>query len=106
MSSRCATCHVGLSFIRIHLRVAGSLGIASIVTAVNRLAWREPRMMMAFTRRGRRSECVRGRLPLPEALRDELGPLLLAPAVQHLEVRGVGSEVDAGGSGIQPDVAI
>ena len=35
---------------------------------------------------GRCSECVRGRLPLPEALRDELGPLLLAPAVQHLEV--------------------
>jgi hypothetical protein len=32
------------------------------------------------------SECVRGRLPLPEALRDELGALLLAPAVQHLEV--------------------
>ena len=32
------------------------------------------------------SERVRGRLPLPEALRDELGPLLLAPAVQHLEV--------------------
>jgi hypothetical protein len=35
---------------------------------------------------GRCSECVRGRLPLLEALRDEPGPLLLAPAVQHLEV--------------------
>ena len=46
---------------------------------------REPRIM-AFTLRGRCSECVRGRLPLPEALRDELGPLLLAPALQHLEV--------------------
>ena len=34
----------------------------------------------------RRSERVRGRLPLPEALRDELGPLLLASAVEHLEV--------------------
>ena len=32
------------------------------------------------------SECVRGRLPFQEALRDELGPLLLAPAVQHLEI--------------------
>jgi hypothetical protein len=32
------------------------------------------------------SECVRGRLPLPEALGDELGPLLRAPAVEHLEV--------------------
>ena len=32
------------------------------------------------------SECDRGRLPLPEALRDELGPLLRAPALQHLEV--------------------
>ena len=42
--------------------------------------------IMAFTLRGRCSECVRGRLPLPEALRDELGALLLAPAVQHLEV--------------------
>ena len=52
------------------------------------------------------SERVRGRLPLPKALRDELGPLLLASAVQHLEVRGVGSKVDAGGSGIQPGVAI
>jgi hypothetical protein len=39
-----------------------------------------------FTLRGRCSECLRGRLPLPEALRDELGALLLAPALQHLEV--------------------
>ena len=46
------------------------------------------------------SKCVRGRLPLAEALRDELGPLFLAPAVQHLEVGGVGSKVDARGSGI------
>jgi hypothetical protein len=44
------------------------------------------RLTRSFTLRGRCSECVRGRLPLPEALRDELGPLLLAPAVQHLEV--------------------
>ena len=36
--------------------------------------------------RGGLSECVRGRLPLPEALRDELGVLLLASAVQHQEV--------------------
>jgi hypothetical protein len=36
--------------------------------------------------RGWCSECVRGRLPVLEALRDELGPLFLAPAVQHLEV--------------------
>jgi uncharacterized membrane protein YraQ (UPF0718 family) len=42
--------------------------------------------IMAFALRGRCSECVRGRLPLPEAPRDELGALLLAPAVQHLEV--------------------
>jgi hypothetical protein len=41
---------------------------------------------LAFTLRGRCSERIRGRLPLPEALRDELGALLLAPAVQHLEV--------------------
>src|SRR5256885_8402290 len=61
---------------------------------------------MAFTPRGRCSECVRGRRPLPEALPDELGPLLLAPAVQHLKVLGVGSKVDAGGSGVQPGVAI
>jgi hypothetical protein len=46
---------------------------------------REPRIM-AFTLFGRCSECVRGRLPVPEALRDELGALLLAPAVQHLEL--------------------
>src|SRR3954471_9451418 len=52
------------------------------------------------------SEYVRGRLPLPEPLRDELGALLRAPAVQRLEVCGVGAEVDAGGSGIQPGVAI
>src|SRR5207244_12994957 len=32
---------------------------------------RKPRVM-AFTLRGRCSECVRGRLPLPETLRDEL----------------------------------
>ena len=32
------------------------------------------------------SECDRGRLPLLEALRDEFGPLLLAPAVQRREV--------------------
>src|SRR3954452_23658160 len=32
------------------------------------------------------SEYVRGRLPLQESLRDELGALLLAPAVQHLKV--------------------
>ena len=29
---------------------------------------------------------IRGRLPLPEALRDEPSPVLLAPAVQHLKV--------------------
>jgi len=52
------------------------------------------------------SEGVRGRLPFTEALRYELGALLLAPAVQHLEVLGIGSKVDAGGSGIQPKVAI
>ena len=46
---------------------------------------REPRIM-AFTPRGRCSECVRGRLPLPETLGDELCPLLSAPAVEHLEV--------------------
>src|SRR5712691_11962849 len=61
---------------------------------------------MPFTLRGRCSESVRGRLPLPEALRDELGPLLLAPAVKHLEICGVGPQVDAGGSGAQPGVAI
>src|SRR5690349_9098922 len=61
---------------------------------------------MAFTPRGRCSECVRGRLPLPEALRDELGALFLASAVEHLKVCGVGSKVDAGGSGIEPGVAI
>ena len=46
---------------------------------------REPRIM-AFTLRARCSECVRDRRPLPEALRDELGALLLAPAAQQLEV--------------------
>ena len=56
--------------------------------------------------RDRYSERVRGRLPLPEALRDELGPPLLASAVQHLEVGGVGPEVDAGCPDIQPGVAI
>src|SRR5918997_6564182 len=61
---------------------------------------------MAITLRDQCSECVRGRLPLPEALRDELGTLLLAPTLQHLEVRGVGAKVDAGGSGIQAGVAI
>src|SRR5262249_7752401 len=43
----------------------------------------------------------RSRLPLPEALRDELCPLLLTPALQHSEVGRVGSKVDAGGSSIQ-----
>src|SRR3954453_17157254 len=52
------------------------------------------------------SVCVRGRLPLPESLCDELGALLLAAAVHDLEVWGVGSEVDAGGSRVQPGVAI
>src|SRR5918997_2194564 len=61
---------------------------------------------MAITLRDQCSECVRGRLPLPEALRDELGTLLLAPTLQHLEVRGVGAKVDAGGPGIQAGVAI
>jgi hypothetical protein len=46
---------------------------------------REPRIM-AFALCGRYSECVRGRFPFAETLRDELGALLLAPAVQHLEV--------------------
>jgi hypothetical protein len=32
------------------------------------------------------SECVRGRLPLLKALRNELGPRFLVPAVQQLEV--------------------
>jgi hypothetical protein len=52
------------------------------------------------------SEGVRGRLPLAEALRDELGPLVLTSGVQHLEIRGVGSKADAGGAGIQPGGAI
>src|SRR5215217_137181 len=52
------------------------------------------------------SECVPGRLPLAQALRDELGPLLLATTVQHLEVRGVSAKVDPGGSDVQPWVAI
>src|SRR2546425_1014317 len=60
----------------------------------------------AFALRGQCSECVRGRLPFPETLRDELGPLFLAPTVEHLEVRRVGSNVDAGGSGIHTGVAI
>src|SRR5205823_1713919 len=34
------------------------------------------------TPRGRCSECVRDRCPLPEALRNELAPLFLAPAVE------------------------
>src|SRR5262249_38952023 len=54
----------------------------------------------------RRSECVRGRLPLLEALLDELSPFLLASAVQHLEVGGIGSKVDAGRPGVQRGVAI
>src|SRR6187549_3029154 len=62
--------------------------------------------MMTISRPGSTSERVRGRLPLLEALRDELGSLLLALAVQHLEVCGVGAKVDAGGSGIQPGVVI
>src|SRR5947208_268526 len=44
------------------------------------------RLTRSFTLRARCSECVRGRLPLPEALRDEMGPLLFAPTVQHLEI--------------------
>src|SRR3954453_7611064 len=54
----------------------------------------------------RRSKCVRGRPPLPEALRDELAPLFLTPAVQQLEVCGIGSYVDAGRPLVQPGVAI
>src|SRR4051812_6468265 len=52
------------------------------------------------------SERVRGRLPLLEPLRDELGALSLAATVHDFEVRGVGAEVDAGGSRVQPGVAI
>jgi hypothetical protein len=52
------------------------------------------------------SECVRGRLPLAKALRDELSPLLFAPTVQHLQVRRVSPKVDAGGPGIQGRIAI
>jgi hypothetical protein len=59
---------------------------------------RESRIM-AFTARGRCSECARGRLPLPEALRDELSPLLLAPPVQHL----AGAKVDACTLGVRGD---
>jgi hypothetical protein len=32
------------------------------------------------------SECVRGRFPLPKPLHDELGALLRAPALEHLEI--------------------
>jgi hypothetical protein len=39
-----------------------------------------------FTLRSRCSECARGRLPLSEPLLDELGALLLAPALQYPEV--------------------
>ena len=53
---------------------------------LRRLQWGRTAARVSAAKRGRCSECVRGRLPLPEALRDELGPLLLAPAVQHLEV--------------------
>ena len=54
---------------------------------LRRLQWRGgPPPWVSAAKRGRCSECVPGRLPLLEALRDELGPLLLAPAVQHLEV--------------------
>ena len=42
--------------------------------------------IMAFRYPLGASECVRGRLPLLKALRDELGPRFLAAAVQHLEV--------------------
>ena len=52
------------------------------------------------------SERVRGRLPLLEALRDELYTLLLASAVEHHEIGGGGSKVDARGAGIQPRVTI
>src|SRR5204862_3086299 len=52
------------------------------------------------------SERVRGRLPLLEALRDELYALLFASAVQHQEVCGIGSTVDARGAGIRRRVAI
>src|SRR5207342_1660829 len=45
-----------------------------------------------------RSKSVCGRLPLLEALRDQLRPLLFVATVQHFEIRGVGAEVDAGGS--------
>jgi hypothetical protein len=47
-------------------------------STVNRASWR--------SRDAVGSEGVRGGLPLLEASRDELRPLLLAPAVQQLEV--------------------
>jgi hypothetical protein len=43
-------------------------------------------LLLGDSLRGGCSEYVRGRLPLSEALRDELGPLLPAPALQHLKV--------------------
>jgi hypothetical protein len=52
-----------------------SSGVAAIFTKLE-----------LFHATGRCSERVRGRLPLPEALPDELGPPFFAPAVQHLEV--------------------
>src|SRR5262245_4767728 len=53
-----------------------------------------------------RSERVLRRLPLVEPLRDERCPLLRAPAVEHVEVRRVRSQVDPGGPGMQRGVAI
>src|SRR4029079_5607006 len=53
-----------------------------------------------------RSERVGGRLPLVERPRDQLGALLLVPAVEHLEVRVVGPKVDSGRSLVHTCVAV
>src|SRR5579864_6404580 len=53
-----------------------------------------------------KSERVGDGLPLLKATSDELGPLVLVPAVQCLQIREVGAQVDAGCSGVHAGVAI
>jgi hypothetical protein len=69
----------------VQLRAGQPAAVRAPSRRPRRAAWRTaPRPFGASAANVRCSECVRGRLPLPEALGDELGPLVPAPAVQHL----------------------
>jgi hypothetical protein len=72
---------------RFHWELINPHGASGSTPAIRPVIDQAPRPKASVLERwGSYSESVRGRLPLQEALRDELSALLLAPAVQHLEI--------------------